>query len=62
MSSSGGGDEPLSAGFRSYDAVAWCYDELAACYSLGRIGRAKASQVSQLEPVGPSPSGWPSFP
>ena len=35
---------------RSYAAVAWCYDEIATCYSLGGIARAKASQVSHLEP------------
>ena len=33
-----------------YGAVAWCYDAIAGCYSLGRIQRAKACQVSQLEP------------
>ena len=38
------------ASARSYGAVAWCYDELAAGYSLGRIGRAKASQVCRLQP------------
>ncbi len=37
------------ASTRSYGAVAWCYDELAAAYSLGRIGRAKASQVCRFE-------------
>lgn len=35
---------------RSYDSVAWCYDEIAAFYSLGGIGRAKASQVLHIEP------------
>jgi ubiquinone/menaquinone biosynthesis C-methylase UbiE len=34
---------------RSHSAVAWCYDEIAALYSLGRIARAKASQVRLLE-------------
>jgi demethylmenaquinone methyltransferase/2-methoxy-6-polyprenyl-1,4-benzoquinol methylase len=34
---------------RSYGAVAWCYDEIAAFYSLGQIGQAKASQVALLE-------------
>jgi ubiquinone/menaquinone biosynthesis C-methylase UbiE len=35
---------------RSYGAVAWCYDEVAALYSFGRIGLAKACQVPLLEP------------
>jgi ubiquinone/menaquinone biosynthesis C-methylase UbiE len=35
---------------RSYGTVAWCYDELAAVYSLGRIGLAKTCQVPLLEP------------
>jgi ubiquinone/menaquinone biosynthesis C-methylase UbiE len=33
-----------------YDAFAWCYEEIAALYSLGRIQRAKASQVTEFSP------------
>jgi ubiquinone/menaquinone biosynthesis C-methylase UbiE len=33
-----------------YDAFAWCYEEIAALYSLGHIRRAKASQLSEFEP------------
>ena len=40
----------MSRNLQSYGAVAWCYDEVAALYSLGRIGLAKACQVSLLEP------------
>ena len=34
----------------SYDSVAWCYDELAGIYSLGRIGRSKHESIASLEP------------
>jgi len=34
----------------SYDAVAWCYDELASAYSLGRIARACRAQQRHLQP------------
>lgn len=34
----------------SYDRVAWCYDGIAALYSLGAIAATKASQVSLLKP------------
>jgi ubiquinone/menaquinone biosynthesis C-methylase UbiE len=33
---------------RSYESVAWCYDEIAELYSLGRIARAKAWEVEQM--------------
>jgi len=35
---------------RSYGAVAWCYDEVAALYSLGSIAAAKRSQLQELRP------------
>ncbi len=31
-----------------YDSVAWCYQELAAAYSLGTIRAVKASQLAEL--------------
>ncbi len=31
-----------------YDPVAWCYQELAAAYSLGQIRAAKISQLPEL--------------
>jgi SAM-dependent methyltransferase len=31
-----------------YDRVAWCYQELAAAYSLGRVRAAKLSQLAEL--------------
>jgi demethylmenaquinone methyltransferase/2-methoxy-6-polyprenyl-1,4-benzoquinol methylase len=34
----------------SYDSVAWCYDELAEIYSLGRIGRSKRETIASLKP------------
>lgn len=33
-----------------YGRVAWCYEGLAALYSLGRIQQSKASQLSELAP------------
>ncbi len=33
-----------------YGAVAWCYEELAAAYSLGSIRRAKISHLCHLAP------------
>lgn len=44
LSLGGGG----SASPSSYDRVAWCYQELAAAYSLGAIRVAKASQLDEL--------------
>lgn len=40
------------AGFVAYpyDRVAWCYDALAALYSLGRIGRSRRHHLEFLEP------------
>ncbi len=37
---------------RAYDygPVAWCYDELAGVYSLGRIARSKLAFVASLDP------------
>ncbi|MCG8590516.1 MAG: class I SAM-dependent methyltransferase [Proteobacteria bacterium] len=35
---------------RAYARVAWCYDELAQLYSLGRIGRAKRDHLGALAP------------
>jgi demethylmenaquinone methyltransferase/2-methoxy-6-polyprenyl-1,4-benzoquinol methylase len=35
---------------RSYGAVAWCYDELCAVYSLDCIGAAKSAHLAELEP------------
>lgn len=32
-----------------YESVAWLYDELAALYSLGRIGRSKAAHFAGIE-------------
>ena len=32
-----------------YESVAWLYDEFAALYSLGRIGRSKAAQLGRIE-------------
>ncbi len=32
-----------------YQSVAWLYDELAALYSLGRIGRSKAAHLGGIE-------------
>ncbi len=34
----------------SYDRVAWCYESVAAGYSLGTIERVKASQVTAFAP------------
>jgi ubiquinone/menaquinone biosynthesis C-methylase UbiE len=41
---------PRQSAARSHDRVAWCYDELAAAWSLGAIPRAKAWVAEQLEP------------
>ena len=35
---------------RSYEAMAWGYEEIARLYSLGRIARAKAWQVTRMAP------------
>lgn len=35
---------------RSYGPLAWCYDELAAAYSLGRIRAAKHAHLADLQP------------
>ena len=35
---------------RSYGAVAWCYDELCAVYSLGCIRAAKRAHLAELGP------------
>lgn len=49
-------DAPVRSGSSSrvraggYDRVAWCYEEIAALYSLGRIQRAKASQLCEFAP------------
>lgn len=34
---------------RSYGRVAWCYDEIAAAYSLGRIRRANAEHLRHVK-------------
>jgi ubiquinone/menaquinone biosynthesis C-methylase UbiE len=34
----------------SYESVAWCYDVIAAVYSLGRIAHAKAWSVGRVQP------------
>jgi ubiquinone/menaquinone biosynthesis C-methylase UbiE len=33
---------------RSYESVAWCYEEIARLYSLGRIPEARACEVEQM--------------
>lgn len=38
-----------SAPYRSYDWVAWAYDEVAAVYSLGRIRRANAQHLQHVK-------------
>ena len=42
----------VSAGgaLTSYDRVAWCYDEIASVYSLGRIRKAKLAHLIEVEP------------
>lgn len=40
----------MSATRVSYEAIAWCYQELAAIYSLGSIRAAKVWQVETLAP------------
>jgi ubiquinone/menaquinone biosynthesis C-methylase UbiE len=43
------GSLPCRQRLPRYGAFAWCYEEIAAAYSLGRIQRAKASQIEALE-------------
>jgi len=33
-----------------YDRVAWCYDALAAAYSMGRIGRSRRFHLARIGP------------
>jgi len=33
---------------RSYESVAWCYEEIARLYSLGRIPETRAYEVEQM--------------
>jgi demethylmenaquinone methyltransferase/2-methoxy-6-polyprenyl-1,4-benzoquinol methylase len=41
---------PSRGALSSYSAVAWCYDEIASVYSLGRIRRAKLAHLVEVEP------------
>ncbi|MCP4905994.1 MAG: class I SAM-dependent methyltransferase [bacterium] len=41
----------MEFGAHSYDGVAYCYDELASLYSLGRIEMSKQSQIGSLSPT-----------
>jgi ubiquinone/menaquinone biosynthesis C-methylase UbiE len=58
LSLSGGGkpeagEQSTSAGRARpprYDRFAWCYEEIAALYSLGQIRRAKLAQLAELAP------------
>ena len=41
---------PAGGTLTSYGSVAWCYDEIAAVYSLGRIRKAKLAHLVEVEP------------
>lgn len=41
---------PAGGALISYGRFAWCYDEIAAVYSLGRIRRAKFAHLVEVEP------------
>ena len=43
------GDDASRSVRPRYDRVAWCYQEIAAAYSLGQVRAAKLSQLSELE-------------